>query len=88
MFGGALQPMHLILILVIVLIIFGPGKLPEIGGSLGKSISEFKRSFSESDAPAAPKEELSAAKANVCPTCGSEIPTGNQFCGKCGTRVS
>ncbi|QED46655.1 twin-arginine translocase TatA/TatE family subunit [Cytobacillus dafuensis] len=34
----------LIIILVIVLIIFGPKKLPEIGGAFGKTLSEFKRS--------------------------------------------
>ncbi|WP_255473483.1 twin-arginine translocase TatA/TatE family subunit [Planomicrobium sp. CPCC 101110] len=34
----------LIIILVIVLILFGPKKLPEIGGAVGKTLSEFKRS--------------------------------------------
>ncbi|MGM0898942.1 MAG: twin-arginine translocase TatA/TatE family subunit [Bacillota bacterium] len=34
----------LIIILVIVLIIFGPKKLPEIGGAVGKTFAEFKRS--------------------------------------------
>lgn len=33
---------ELILILIVALVIFGPGKLPEIGKSLGKSIGEFK----------------------------------------------
>jgi sec-independent protein translocase protein TatA len=46
---GLFQPMHLILILVIVLIIFGPGKLPELGESLGKSIRGFKKAMSEKD---------------------------------------
>lgn len=34
---------ELLLILVLVLILFGPGKLPEIGRSLGKAMSEFKK---------------------------------------------
>ncbi len=34
---------ELILILLIVLVVFGAGKLPQIGGAIGKSISEFKR---------------------------------------------
>ena len=34
----------LIVILIIVLILFGPKKLPEIGGAVGKTLSEFKRS--------------------------------------------
>jgi sec-independent protein translocase protein TatA len=45
MFEGLGQPMHLILILVIALIIFGPEKLPELGEGLGKSIREFKKAL-------------------------------------------
>jgi sec-independent protein translocase protein TatA len=47
MFEGLFQPMHLLVILVIVLIIFGPGKLPELGNSLGKAIKGFKKSMAE-----------------------------------------
>jgi sec-independent protein translocase protein TatA len=39
---GLLQTTHLIFILLIVLILFGPGKLPELGKGLGKGIREFK----------------------------------------------
>jgi len=39
---GLLSPTHLIIILVIVLILFGPGKLPDLGKGLGKGIREFK----------------------------------------------
>ena len=41
--------MHLLLILFIVFIIFGPGKLPEIGEGLGKSIRSFKKAMTEKD---------------------------------------
>ncbi len=51
MFEGLFRPMHLLVILFIVLIIFGPGKLPELGESLGKSIRSFKKAFSEKDEP-------------------------------------
>ncbi|HKK00657.1 MAG TPA: twin-arginine translocase TatA/TatE family subunit [Desulfuromonadales bacterium] len=40
MFG--LGPSELILILLLVLIVFGAGKLPEIGGALGKGLRSFK----------------------------------------------
>ena len=43
---GLFQPTHLIFILLIVLIIFGPGKLPDLGRSLGKGIREFKDALS------------------------------------------
>ena len=45
--GGIFQPMHLLVILVIVLIIFGPGKLPELGNSIGKAIRGFKKAMDE-----------------------------------------
>ncbi len=42
-------PTELIIILVIVMIVFGVGRLPEIGGALGKSIRSFKRSVTGDD---------------------------------------
>jgi len=47
MFGIGMP--ELIIILVIVLIIFGAGKLPEIGGALGKGIKNFKKSVHDKD---------------------------------------
>jgi sec-independent protein translocase protein TatA len=47
MFQGLFQPMHLLVILVIVLIIFGPGKLPQLGNSLGNAIKGFKKAMAE-----------------------------------------
>jgi len=49
---GLFQPMHLIVILIIALIIFGPGKLPELGSSIGKAIKGFKKAMAE------PEEKL------------------------------
>ena len=42
MFGGKIGWPEIVLLLVIVLVIFGAGKLPSIGAALGKSIREFK----------------------------------------------
>lgn len=42
-----LGPMELIIILVIVMVIFGVGRLPEIGGAMGKAIREFRKSQSK-----------------------------------------
>ncbi len=47
---GALQPGHLILVLVIVLLIFGPGKLPELGKAMGEGLRELKKATSNEDA--------------------------------------
>jgi len=46
MIGGIGMP-ELIIILVIILIIFGAGKLPEIGAGLGKGIKNFKKATRE-----------------------------------------
>ncbi len=45
MFGLGTQ--ELIIILIIVLVIFGAGKLPQVGGALGKGIRNFKKGMSE-----------------------------------------
>jgi sec-independent protein translocase protein TatA len=47
MFGFGMP--ELIVILVIVMVVFGAGKLPEIGGALGKSIRNFKTATDEKD---------------------------------------
>lgn len=48
MFGGLGLP-ELLIILVIVIIIFGAGKLPQIGEGMGKAISNFKKSVKDND---------------------------------------
>lgn len=58
MFGLGYQ--ELLIILVIVLILFGANRLPELAKSLGSSVKEFKKGVNEvksEDAPAARKEE-------------------------------
>ena len=40
-------PLELVIILVIALVILGPGKLPDVGASLGKSIREFRKASSD-----------------------------------------
>ena len=60
MIEGLFQPMHLIVILVIVLIIFGLGKLEDMGSSIGKAIKGFKKSMAEPEEK--PKELLEDKK--------------------------
>ncbi len=63
MFEGLFQPLHLIIVLFIVLIIFGPGRLPEIGEGLGRSIRSFKKAISERDEPKTSDTEQNQKKA-------------------------
>jgi sec-independent protein translocase protein TatA len=56
---GLLQPTHLLIILGIVLLIFGPGKLPELGSSIGNALKGFKKAMAE---PNEKSENISEAK--------------------------
>ena len=53
---------ELAIVLVIVLLIFGAGKLPDIGKALGKSIHEFKKAKDEGEENGAPKVLKDAEK--------------------------
>ncbi|THB71575.1 MAG: twin-arginine translocase TatA/TatE family subunit [Desulfovibrio sp.] len=60
MIGGGFGLWELLIIMVIVLIIFGANKLPEIGGGLGRAIKNFKRATTEPDEiDVTPREEVS-----------------------------
>jgi sec-independent protein translocase protein TatA len=52
MFEGLFQPMHLLVILVIALIIFGPKRLPELGKGLGDGIRALKEGMKDNNAAA------------------------------------
>jgi sec-independent protein translocase protein TatA len=52
----------IVILLVIVLIVFGPGKLGQVGGALGKSLREFRKSSSGSDEPAAGRDNGTSSK--------------------------
>lgn len=55
MLDNLFQPMHLLIILFIALLVFGPKKLPELGKGLGEGIRSFKESMNGKD-PATPPE--------------------------------
>ena len=71
-------PLELVIILVIALLILGPGKLPDVGAALGKSIREFRKASSDvqeavnvnvdtSPLPATPPAAAPVAPAAVAP---------------------
>ena len=49
MFEGLLAPGHLLIILVVALLVFGPKKLPELGKGLGEAISGFMKAIHEGE---------------------------------------
>ncbi len=58
-----LSPVHILLLLIIALLVFGPKRLPEIGAGLGKSIREFKAAMEHIDTPPAPDQAYSVTTA-------------------------
>ena len=61
-------PWELILLLVIVLIIFGPGKLPDIGNAVGKGIREFRRASTDLEESVRGETKRSTTPAEERPT--------------------
>ena len=96
---SVLQPWHVIVILVIVLVIFGPGKLPQLGKAVGETMKDFKKAVNDGD-DAKPEEPVAAASAapvapaaaavapapamRDCATCHKPVPVNDRFCGACG----
>jgi len=72
---GSFGWMELLLILIIVLIIFGAGKIPQLGEGLGKAIKGFKKSVAEADAlDVTPEEQAEPAP----PPNSGQIPNQSQ----------
>ena len=60
---GLIEPWHLVVILIIALVIFGPGKLGDVGGQLGRGIKEFRTSMSVEEGKEKEKEKTADEKA-------------------------
>jgi len=70
MWDDLLSPTHLIVLLILALLIFGPKRLPELGSSLGKTIRDFKQALtvgpaSTSSAPLPTKETDTTAESHT-----------------------
>ena len=59
---GLVSPLEGTILLVIALVIFGPGKLPDVGKALGKGIREFKKASEGEEEQIAEVEEVKKAK--------------------------
>jgi sec-independent protein translocase protein TatA len=60
MFEGLFQPMHLLVIFIIALLIFGPKKLPELGKGIGEGIRALRESMKDT-----PPDQTKAASTEV-----------------------
>ena len=71
---GALQPGHLIVLLVIVLLIFGPGKLPQLGRAVGDSLNELKKATGNGDSEASTTASTAAWRKTIRPVPPASSP--------------
>ena len=78
---GSIGMPELILIFVIALIVFGPKKLPEIGKSLGRGLSEFKKA--SEDLKDSIQKEIDSARTDVNEA-KNELPPGGPAGGSPG----
>jgi sec-independent protein translocase protein TatA len=79
-------PTELFLILAIVVLIFGAGRLAEVGGALGRSVREFRQATEDNRAATSGSDGPSALP--TCRRCGIVLHSGARFCGSCGTAVT
>jgi sec-independent protein translocase protein TatA len=95
---GALQPGHLIVVLVIVLLIFGPGKLPELGKAVGDGLRELKKATGDNEKETAAGTTTAATTTTTAPATTTTTTTapvtglngvaaGTRTCPKCNAVV-
>jgi sec-independent protein translocase protein TatA len=89
---GPLGIPELLIIAFIVVLVFGVGRLPEVGGAVGKSIREFRKSTKDDEAAPGSTTDQSAMGATASPSdtpapAASDVPAAETvFCSECGAR--
>ncbi len=87
-----IQPIHIIIILIVALLIFGPSRLPELGRSLGKGLNEFRRGtreMTQSFTEEISKSDGGSGTPPTPPAVSGQSPTiapaAGNFCTQCGS---
>jgi sec-independent protein translocase protein TatA len=89
------NPLHLWLLLAIVFIVFGAGRLSEVGGALGKGIREFKKATTDKEDKDGQIHEVQSTQSTPelsatisCKSCGALNSVSASFCGDCGSQLN
>lgn len=87
MFGYNWGP--ILIILLIVLILFGPRRLPELGESIGRAIKSFKKAHDDADQITKTEEGTAGpqTQAPTCPSCQKPVGGDFAFCPHCGHKL-
>jgi sec-independent protein translocase protein TatA len=72
---------ELLVILVIVIVIFGANRLPQLGQGIGSAIKNFKNAIG------GPDEPTSSTQLGACVNCATVNPADSRFCRKCGNKL-
>ena len=90
-------PLEIGLIVVAIVLIFGVGKLGQVGGALGKSMHDFRKErdrkddLSEATAAeskvAEPIAQIEAVSGKMCLNCSNRMSENAKFCMACGTKL-
>ena len=84
---------ELLLILIVALIVFGPGRLPEIAGSMGRALRDFRRAVTDMSVdltrePTPPPTAPTPGEQRTCPQCNTTNPKAFNFCRQCGAALT
>ncbi len=83
---GPVGTPELIIVLVIIVLLFGAGKLPKLARSIGQSIKEFKSEMKDGEVGAGPADVNASTR--FCPKCGTDVKDEEAlFCPKCGNKL-
>jgi sec-independent protein translocase protein TatA len=91
--GDLLQPTHLLIIAIVLLVLFGGKKLPELGKGLGEGLKGFREGIkgNPDPSPAAPSMQQTAAPAPAAASMQTGSASGKEnmeyvTCSRCGNR--
>lgn len=78
-------PWEIVIVLVILAIIFGAGRLTNVSKAVGRGVREFRTAVQEEPEPAS---TVPAAPPVICEVCQAANTAGNKFCSACGSAIS
>ena len=93
------SPFELIIILVVVLLLFGPKNLPKLGKSVGATVKSIREGMEEGDdgkakdadatdvSDTVEEESADSDDAVFCNKCGAKNAAGSEYCNKCGSKI-
>ncbi len=83
-----IQPIHIVVIVIVALIVFGPGRLPEVGRWVGRTLAEVRKGTAEMSSTL--RDEMNRATTEEHPNTIAKpnppesVPVDRKFCTKCG----